>query len=297
MAMRNWDEIHTAYHVAKQGTVSGAAQVMGVHHATVIRHIDALEKKLGVRLFQRHARGYTPTQAGQELLQVAAVAADQFGQMEGRIRGQIETMCGELVITSPPGEPALLAQVISRFQLENPRVVVRQLTDESIARLDYGEAHVAIRAGSAPQQPDNVVQKLGKLQIGLYASEVYVARNGRLELGGDYSEHRFVGHDREDHPAPFMQWLAKAVPREQVMTRSNDFGLMDRAVRSGAGIGFLGSIGKLDKQGLVEMVAPRPDWVVNICAVTHVDIHRTNKVQAFLKILKDAFRDRASSGA
>ena len=62
--MDNWDEIRTAYHVARLGTVSGAAEALGVHHATVIRHIDALEGRLGVKLFQRHARGYTATEAG-----------------------------------------------------------------------------------------------------------------------------------------------------------------------------------------------------------------------------------------
>ena len=46
--MDNWDEIRTAYQVARNGTVSGAADVLGVHHATVIRHIDALEQRLGV---------------------------------------------------------------------------------------------------------------------------------------------------------------------------------------------------------------------------------------------------------
>mgnify|MGYP000273364863 FL=1 len=49
--MNNWDEIKTAYQVARMGTVSGAAEVLGVHHATVIRHIDALEGQLGVKLF------------------------------------------------------------------------------------------------------------------------------------------------------------------------------------------------------------------------------------------------------
>ena len=63
--MDNWDEIRTAYHVARAGTVSGAAADLGVHHATVIRHIDALEARLNVKLFQRHARGYTATEAGQ----------------------------------------------------------------------------------------------------------------------------------------------------------------------------------------------------------------------------------------
>ena len=45
--MDNWDEIKTAYQVARMGTVSGAADVLGVHHATVIRHIDALEGRAG----------------------------------------------------------------------------------------------------------------------------------------------------------------------------------------------------------------------------------------------------------
>ena len=65
--MDNWDEVRTAFHVARVGTVSGAADVLGVHHATVIRHIDALEERLGVKLFQRHARGYSPTEAGDDL--------------------------------------------------------------------------------------------------------------------------------------------------------------------------------------------------------------------------------------
>ena len=42
MAFNDWDEVRTAFQVARKGTVSGAAQVLGVHHATVIRHIDSL---------------------------------------------------------------------------------------------------------------------------------------------------------------------------------------------------------------------------------------------------------------
>src|SRR5210317_409282 len=87
-AMDNWDEIRTAYKVAQHGTVSGAAEALGVHHATVIRHIDALEQRLGVKLFQRHARGYTSTEAGQDLLQVAQATDDQFNQLAGRIKGR-----------------------------------------------------------------------------------------------------------------------------------------------------------------------------------------------------------------
>ncbi len=57
-----------------------------MHHATVIRHIDALEKRLGTKLFQRHARGYTATEAGRDLQLVAQTTEDQFSQLVGRSR-------------------------------------------------------------------------------------------------------------------------------------------------------------------------------------------------------------------
>lgn len=81
MAAGHWDEIRTAFYVARAGTVSGAAEELGVHHATVIRHIDSLESLLGVKLFQRHARGYTATEAGKDLFRVAQTTEDQFSQM------------------------------------------------------------------------------------------------------------------------------------------------------------------------------------------------------------------------
>ncbi|MEO1636831.1 MAG: LysR family transcriptional regulator, partial [Cyanobacteria bacterium J06631_9] len=62
--MDNWNEIRTAYQVARLGTISAAAETLGVHRSTVIRHIDALEAQLGEKVFLRHSRGYTPTEVG-----------------------------------------------------------------------------------------------------------------------------------------------------------------------------------------------------------------------------------------
>ena len=39
---------------------------------------------------------------------------------------------------------------------------------------------------------------------------------------------------------------------------------------------------------LIEVFAPRPEWDAPLWLVTHVDLHRTRKVQAFLSVLKDA---------
>ena len=170
MGLDNWDEIRTAFHVARLGTVSGAAETLGVHHATVIRHIDALEKRLGTKLFQRHARGYTATEAGRDLQAVAQATEDQFGQLAGRIRGQVETVTGELIVTAIAGIANLVTPVFVSFQAAHPGVRVRFMADTRVFRLDYGEAHVALRAGPIPQEPDNVVQRLVLMRAALYAA-------------------------------------------------------------------------------------------------------------------------------
>src|SRR5690606_20511062 len=118
----------------------------------------ALEKRLGEKLFQRHPRGYTPTEAGQDLLAVAQVTHEQFSQLASRIKGQGESVSGELVVTAVTGMAGLLTPALTSFQEAHPGLVVRFLTGTRLFRLDFGEAHVAIRAGAAPSEPDNVVQ-------------------------------------------------------------------------------------------------------------------------------------------
>ncbi|WP_422025633.1 LysR family transcriptional regulator [Roseovarius sp.] len=285
--MDNWDEIRTAYNVARIGTVSGAAEVLGVHHATVIRHIDALEERLGVKLFQRHARGYTPTEAGEDLLRVAQATDDQFSQLAGRIKGRGNDVSGELVVTTLGGLSHLLVPVLADFQKEHPEIVVRFLTGERLFRLEYGEAHVAVRAGNPPDQPDNVVQPFHKQRITLFASEGYAAAHGLPKDVSEYHKHRFVSADDPKSRAPFSRWLRETVPVECITFRSGDVHAQRRAIREGAGIGFMSRLQAEEMGGLVEVTEPREEWAAPLWLVTHMDLHRTTKVQAFLAFLKD----------
>ena len=285
--MDNWDEIRTAYQVARLGTVSGAADVLGVHHATVIRHIDALEARIGVKLFQRHARGYTATEAGQDLARVAQATDDQLSQLAGRIKGRGEEVSGELVVTSLVGFSELMAPLVGEFQEQFPDVTVRYLTGERLFRLEYGEAHVAVRAGRAPDQPDNVVQPFFSVNVALVASRRYVEQHGKPSGPEDFAGHRFVGFDNLDIRAAFQQWLMQYVTPDQVVFRSNEKRALDGAVRAGLGIGFLDTKAVETDDELVEILPPRDEWATALWLVTHVDLHRTAKVQAFLRHLKD----------
>ena len=282
----NWDEIRTAFQVARLGTVSGAAELLGVHHATVIRHIDALEKRLGVRLFQRHARGYTPTEAGRDLLATAQGTEEQFAQLASRLKGHGDVVTGEMIVTSISGIADLLAPVLVEFQEAHAGVIIRYLSDPRVFRLDHGEAHVAIRAGAMPQEPDYVVQPLVRMRAGLYASTGYVARHGRPAGPEDFAAHRFVVADNPESRAPFYRWLRANMPPEALTFGISEPEATEAAVRAGAGLGFIMPCKVAGDQGLVQIMAPLPEWDAPLWIVTHVDLHRTRKVQAFLTHLK-----------
>lgn len=289
--MNNWDEVRTAFQVARMGTVSGAAEVLGVHHATVIRHIDALEGRLGVKLFQRHPRGYTPTEAGQDLLRVAQTTDDQFNQLVSRLKGQGEDVTGELVVTSLAEHAPVVVPALTDFQVEHPGLIVRYLTGARLFRLEYGEAHVALRAGSVPNQPDNVVQRFARQAVALYGSSAYLDRMGRPKDESDLGGHWFIGMDEPNSRAPFAQWLNQHVPRERVSFRVMDGFAMREAVLAGAGLGFMSVCEARRYPELVQVLAPNDEWSAPVWLVTHVDLHRTPKVQSFLKFLKSRAED------
>lgn len=290
MAIDTWDEVRTAWMVARAGTVSGAAEALGVHHATVIRHIDALEARLGVKLFQRHPRGYTPTEAGAALAQVGRATDERFAQLSAKLSGIAAAIEGDLVITTLPEMGALVLPALAALQRDHPglRLVLR--ADTRVLRLEYGEAHVAIRAGARPNEPDAVVQPFFGCPVGLYAHPEYLARHGRPGSDADLAGHLFVGAEDPESRAPFFRWLARECPGATVVCRSDGAATQLAAIRAGIGLGFVPV--PLATPELEQVLPPRPDWEVPLWLVTHVDLHRTAKVQAALAALK-----RAAPGA
>src|SRR4051794_4559461 len=67
----DWDDIRFFLGVARAEQFSAAAVRMGVDTATVARRINALEKSLNARLFDRRHTGCILTEAGERLFQTA----------------------------------------------------------------------------------------------------------------------------------------------------------------------------------------------------------------------------------
>lgn len=180
----------------------------------------------------------------------------------------------------------LLTPTLTRFREAHPELTVRLLTGARLYRLEYGEAHVALRAGSVPQDPDNVVQKLGNPPIALFGAQSYIDRHGMPKDDAQLQDHLFVGHDDSQNKAPFDIWMWANIPPENIVFRCIEPRVNKDAILAGAGLGFLPVADAEPHPELVEVLAARKEWSSPLWIVTHVDLHRTTKVQTFLKFLK-----------
>lgn len=292
--LKRWLELRTAYEVAERGKVTDAAAALGVHRATVNRHIDALEQDIGAKLFLRHSRGYTLTEVGEDFLTAARKADEILGDFVARTQAAGPDVTGEVVLTAPSAIVSILMPPIIRFQAEHPRTRISVIAQDRFLKLEYGEAHIAVRGGPAPKEPDYVAQPFKGVRLGLYAHADYVTRNGAPNGPAEFSSHVFVDTPDYFKPAPVEAWMAEHIPPDRVAIKTSHPVATQNAVLSGAGIGLMPEGMARTCSDLVEIAAPRDDWTAPIWLVTHVDLHRTEKVQAMLRCIKAAYPSRSA---
>ena len=283
--MRYWLELRTALTVSRLGTVSAAAREIGVHRTTINRHIETLEAAFKTKIFLKHARGYSLTDSGHEIIRVAARADEMFADVQAHQRGSAKLVSGTLIVTAVTGIASSIMDAIKTFQLEHPETAVEFLAESKLLRLEAGEAHIAVRGGPKPEEKDYVAQQYRPIRFGLYASQGYIDRFGFPDLA-ELSGHRFVAPFPERAYPPYQHWIAKHVPEDCIFFRSGSRQVRDFAICHGIGIGFIDDLHAPLLKDLVEILPPDDSMMINLWTVTHVDIHRTAKVQAFLEHLR-----------
>lgn len=70
---------------ARQGSMTRAAEELGLTHGAVSKQVGDLEKRLGVRLFERTPKGLVPTDAGRELARSCTSGFGRMGEAWDRI--------------------------------------------------------------------------------------------------------------------------------------------------------------------------------------------------------------------
>ncbi|NQZ33400.1 MAG: LysR family transcriptional regulator [Oceanospirillaceae bacterium] len=283
--MKHWNEMRTAYKVAELGSVSAAAQALEVHRATVLRHVDVLERELTTKLFIRHAQGYIPTEAGNALLRVAKVTEEQFSQFAKRSKMHDGELSGDFVISSIDITSALLMPAIKIFQQQHPKIVLRYLSSEEIFKLEYGQAHIAVRTGVKPSEMDYVCLPFFDFEIGFFASKSYLAQHGTPFDIEDFAEHAFIAIDDLSAKPVMHQWMREHIDESNVVLRSTSRTVQKQALLAGLGIALLPTYEGRQNSDLVAVV-PALSWQVKNWLVTHGDQHRSEKIQAFLAVIK-----------
>ena len=277
-----WNELQAAAEVFKHGTVSAAANELGVHRATIIRRIEALEAFVGGKLFYRHRHGYTPTDLGHEIRPVAENTRTQLEGIRRRALNQDVALEGSLVVTSVDGVAPFVLKKISKFTERHRGIQIEFLVSNRVLQLELAEAHVAVRLGARPKEPDYVVLPFGRLELGLFASVDYIDRYG-APVSDDLAQHRFVLpriSAREDPPD---RWLRALVDRPDLVLLVDKTAVVDIAVKAGIGVGFVPLENAKSAPNLVEVVPRRRAWSVPMWLVTHMDLHRSPKIQAFVE--------------
>ena len=153
MAELDWSDLRYALAVGNTGGLAPAARQLGVNHTTVLRRLDALEARLGARLFERSRGGYQPTEAGALVLDQARRMADQAEEIERRVAGRDRELTGLLRLTTAfVVMEHLLPEPLADFARSYPGIEVEVV--ENAFLVDLSRRHADESASWARREAD-----------------------------------------------------------------------------------------------------------------------------------------------
>ena len=234
-----WDDYRVAYQVAEAGSLSKAARQLQCNHATVLRHINRLEKSLNIKLFLRHQRGYKLTDAGSILVNEMPDIYKEFNRLETLLGSIEQDISGNLRITTLLEFAPLLNPALLQFRQAYPKLRVQIISTDEIIPLSSGTVHVSLRAGAKPQDPDLIAHKLKSISMAYYATDDYVQQHGLPQRIDEYNQHDWVMPSIDKHHISIVKQVIQHLDNDSVVYQSNQMLDIQAAVKSGLGIGLL----------------------------------------------------------
>jgi DNA-binding transcriptional LysR family regulator len=136
--------------VARQGSFSGAATVLGYTQSAVSRQVAATEAAAGTELFERLPRGVRPTAAGEVVVRRAGRVLGEIDGALEEVAGVRDRFAGRLVASAfPTAAAVLLPRAVARLRTRHPdlRVDLQEAsTPVQLRRVRAGRVEVAVVA-------------------------------------------------------------------------------------------------------------------------------------------------------
>lgn len=240
--MINYKHLHYFWVVAKEGSITRAAERLGVAVQTISGQLSLLEKQLGRTLFNSQGRGLVLSDAGR----IALGYADQIFMLGETLEDALQNSTGESTLRLragiSDGIPKLLAYKLLSRVTEMPgdiRLVCDEGEFESLlADLALHRLDVVLTDRAAPVNANLKVfsSHLGDFPTGLYACESIGLRHN-----GTFPERL--------HDAPLLlptrhnalrgridRWLDENMLRPRIVGEFEDSALLTTFGRGGLGI-------------------------------------------------------------
>jgi DNA-binding transcriptional LysR family regulator len=237
--MLDWGDLRLVLAVLRAGTLTAAAQALGVNQSTVTRRLLALHQALGARVLERRGAAYVLTPLGERLRPMLAEMEERALALERAAHGLDARPAGVVRITTVDALAVrLLAPCLARFRARLPEVTLE--IDSSSRTLDLArrEADLALRLGR-PRPETLVARKVGRMGFTLYASRGYLKTHRVPPMGESLEGHALIDDDADQAWAPEVKWSRSLLAGARVAARAQTWQGRLAAVESGAGIAVL----------------------------------------------------------
>jgi DNA-binding transcriptional LysR family regulator len=234
--MPDWSLYRSFLSVLRTGSLSAAARQEGLTQPTIGRHIDALEKALGVALFTRSQHGLLPTEAASELrpyaesLEATAAALVRAAVGRGGTRGTVRVTASEVVGAE------VLPPILAELREAHPELTLELVLSNRSEDLLRREADIAVRM-VRPTQQTLVARHVGDVELGLHARRDYLERRGTPSSVDELRGHTLIGFDHENAFIRSVRARGFSLDRGMFALRSDSDLAQLAALRAGFGIG------------------------------------------------------------
>lgn len=199
--MDRWTEIELFVQVAELGSLSRAAESLGLSNAAASRHLSALEARLAARLVQRNTRRLFLTDVGEAFYRRCKPLLGELRDAESAVNAAVLKPTGLLRVTASLSfSMIVIAPLLPEFHARYPDLRVEIVVSNRYTDLLESGIDVAIRNREFESDSAITVRRLAETKRVLAASPQYLQRHGVPRTPDELGAHRLLIYNLANHP-------------------------------------------------------------------------------------------------
>lgn len=283
-----WDDARVFLAIARMGTLTRAAKLLGLGVATMTRRLDRLEAALGVNLFSRHQSGYYLTDDGTALMD-RAEALEQAGQAFGTAAMNQVAGTVRLATAENLANPLVIPALGSLLQA-HPDLTLELVTGSHIINLHRRDADLAVRM-IKPTDGNVTLRRIGTLGFGLYGSPSYLAGRASKSSSSLLESDQLIGWVETSSHLPSAQWINRALAGRPARLLTSTLASQYAAATAGIGLAVLPHF--LVRESELQCVIPELGVDQTIWLVAHSDLIHSRRIRVVADFLIELFESKA----